>query len=64
MGMDKKLLKPNEVDLLLRYPLGRTAKLAKAGRIPFICLPDGAIRVDEAEIERILNRPSKVVGDE
>jgi predicted site-specific integrase-resolvase len=49
-----ELLKPREVDLLLRYPPGRTAKLARAGRIPFIRLPDGEIRIDADEIKRLL----------
>jgi hypothetical protein len=61
--MDIELLKPAEVDLLFRYPTGRSIKLAKAGKIPHIVLPDGEIRFDQAEIERLLkaglNRASK-----
>jgi predicted site-specific integrase-resolvase len=49
-----ELLKPREVDVLLRYPPGRTAKLARAGRIPCIRLPDGEIRIDADEIKRLL----------
>ena len=52
--MEIRLLKPREVDLLLRYPAGRSLRLAKAGRIPCIHLPDGEIRFDEAEIEQLL----------
>jgi hypothetical protein len=48
------LLTPREVDRLLRYPSGRAARLARAERIPFIRLPDGGIRFDQAEIERLL----------
>jgi hypothetical protein len=50
----KTLLHPHEVDRLLRYPRGRAARLARAGRIPFIRLPDGEIRFDQIEIERLL----------
>ena len=52
--MDTKLLTPREVDQVLRYSHGRTLRLAKAGHIPFIRLPDGEIRFDEAEIEKLL----------
>lgn len=54
--MDLTLLKPSEVDLLFRYPAGRSLKLAKAGRIPHVVLPDGEIRFDEAEIQRLVQR--------
>jgi hypothetical protein len=54
--MDLTLLKPSEVDLLFRYPAGRSLKLAKAGQIPHIVLPDGEIRFDEAEIQRLIER--------
>jgi len=52
--MDIYLLKQEEVDLALRYPNGRSVRLAKAGRIPHIILPDGEIRFDEVEIMRLL----------
>jgi len=48
------LLMPRELDRLLRYPRGRSLRLAKAGQIPFIKLPDGEVRFDEADIERLL----------
>lgn len=56
--MEITLLKPAEVDLLLRYPAGRSLKLARAGRLPHIVLPDGSIRFDEAKIEAFLTRPA------
>lgn len=59
MGMDIRLLKPREVDLLLRYPAGRSLRLARAGHIPCIHLPDGEIRFDEAEIKRLLQCKSR-----
>ena len=52
--MEIVLLKPAEVNLLFRYPIGRATKLAKAGLIPHLILPDGEIRFDEAEIEALL----------
>ena len=52
--MDINLLKPVEVDLLLRYPTGRAGRLAKAGKLPHVLLPDGEIRFVESEIEALL----------
>jgi len=60
--MTKQLLKPNEVDLLLRYSAGRSKKLAKAGLLPFIRLPDGEIRFDEKDIERLLGTTNQRGG--
>lgn len=62
--METRLLKPREVDLLLRYPSGRTRRLAKAGQIPFIRLPDGEIRFDERVIEDLLKSGGKGAGHE
>lgn len=52
--MRTPLLIAREVDRLLRYPRGRTAKLARTGKIPHIKLPDGEIRFDPNEIEKLL----------
>jgi len=52
--MNISLLKPREVDIIFRYPAGRTLRLAKAGRIPFVQLPDGEFRFDKSVIEKIL----------
>jgi len=60
--MAKQLLKAEEVDLMLRYPIGRTRRLAKAGLIPFICLPDGEIRFDENDIECLLDTANQRGG--
>jgi hypothetical protein len=54
--MDINLLKPREVDLLFRYPAGRSLRLAKAGLMPCIQLPDGEVRFDEADIEKLLKK--------
>ena len=59
LHMGRSSLKPREVDVLLRYPSGRTLRLAKGGQIPFICLPDGEIRFDAEEIAKLLT----VAGD-
>jgi len=49
------LLMPQDVDRILRYPSGRSERLAKAGKIPCIRLPDGAIRFDEEQIKTLLD---------
>lgn len=50
----KTLLMPAQVDRILRYPRGRSARLARQGRLPHILLPDGEIRFDQAEIDKLL----------
>ena len=50
----RRLLTPSETDQLLRYPRGRSARLARARKLPAIVLPDGEIRFDQAAIERLL----------
>ena len=50
------LLMPREVDRMLRYPRGRALRLAKSGQLPAIRLPDGEIRFDSAQIDRILQQ--------
>ena len=50
-----KLLMPREVDRLFRYPRGRSLRLAKAGKLPSITLPDGEIRFDESWVNEILH---------
>jgi hypothetical protein len=44
------LLTPEEVDRFFRYPRGRAARLAKAGKLPAIFLPDGEVRFDREAI--------------
>ena len=48
------LLVPREVDRLLRYPRGRSLRLAKAGKFKHIVLPDGEVRFSEDAIEALL----------
>jgi predicted site-specific integrase-resolvase len=54
--MTVELFKPREVDLLLRLPFGRAAKLAREGKLPHIVLPDGEIRFIKCEIETLLEQ--------
>lgn len=63
------LLTPREVDRIFRYPRGRTQRLAKAGKIDHIRLPDGEIRFRPDQIEHLLNPqaerpPLRLVGTE
>ena len=52
------LLTPAEVDALLRYRAGRSARLARGGKLPHVLLPDGSIRFRYADIERITTPPA------
>jgi len=55
------LLTGYEVDRMLRYPSGRAVRLARAGKLPHIALPDGEIRFDKAEIEKLLTNKRREV---
>jgi len=57
--MEIHLLKPREVDVMLRYPAGRSLRLAKANKIPCVHLPDGEVRFDEVVIKQLLKQPPK-----
>jgi excisionase family DNA binding protein len=50
----KRLLTADEVDELLNLRRGRAARWAKAGKIPFIRLPDGDIRFSSDAIAEAL----------
>ena len=53
------LLYPEEVDQRLKWPLGRSERLAKQRRLPYVLLPDGSIRFDWEAVGRlILNVPA------
>jgi len=54
MDTTNQLLTPEEIDRLFRYPRGRAAKLAEAGLLPAIYLPDGEIRFDRQVIAEAL----------
>lgn len=49
--MTTQLLKPGELDIRLRYPSGRSLRLARQGLIPSVTLPDGEVRFDPTVIE-------------
>jgi len=55
-GMDpnRRLLHPAELDQMLGYPQGRSARLARRRLIPFVELPDGEIRFDRPVIQEWL----------
>jgi hypothetical protein len=50
------LLCGNEVDRLLKWPLGRADRLARRGRLPHVRLPDGSLRFEWTSIERLIVR--------
>jgi hypothetical protein len=52
--MDIELLTSREVDRFLRYPHGRAAKLAKAGLLPVVVLPDGELRFERQAVLDVL----------
>lgn len=56
MAENEYLLTCGEVEQLLRYPRGRAAKLAKAGKLPAIFLPDGEIRFCQRDITALMTR--------
>lgn len=48
------LFTPREIDVMLRYPAGRTARLARQGKISSIVLPDGEIRITQETVRALL----------
>ncbi|MCK6465809.1 MAG: hypothetical protein L6Q93_13355 [Phycisphaerae bacterium] len=56
--MSDQLLKPTELDSRLRFPRGRSARLARRGLIPCVRLPDGEIRFDPEVISIWLREQS------
>lgn len=62
--MDEKLLKPGEIDVLFRYPTGRTMRLVRQGKIPCVTLPDGEIRISEAYIRSLIESQGRGANDE
>ena len=50
------LLKPTDVDALFRWPRGKAARLARDGTLPHVTLPDGSIRFNTAEVEKLVGR--------
>lgn len=54
-GMNE-LLKHKQVDRLLQLPFGKTLSLAREGKIPHIVLPNGEIRFDDRDIEKLIEK--------
>ena len=48
------LLYPEEIDQRLYWPLGRSERLARQRRLPYVMLPDGSIRFKWEEIETLV----------
>jgi hypothetical protein len=61
--MSSDLLTPREVDRLLRYPRGRSARLARKGKLQAIFLPDGEIRFDPETIQRLIVPRLRATGE-
>lgn len=49
-----ELLYATDVDQRLNWPLGKTERLARQRRLPYVLLPDGSIRFKWEEIQRLL----------
>ena len=49
-----KLITPAELDRVLRYPRGRSVRLARKGLIPAITLPDGELRFSDSTLTALL----------
>jgi len=58
------LLTPDELDDLLRYPNGKSQRLARRNLLPHVTLPDGSVRFRPAEIENLIGIeiPPKVLN--
>ena len=50
----ERLFKATEVDELLRYGAGHTRQLIKQGKIKYVILPDGKVRIPESVICEIV----------
>ena len=57
------LLTPREVDRVLKYPRGRSLKLAKAGKLPHTTLPDGEVRFDAEALSSFLQQSSSTAQE-
>ena len=57
-----KLFRPKQLDLILQWPYGKAARLARQGKIPHIVLPDGQIRFNLKTIKRMLGGDAGAEG--
>jgi len=59
------LLYPEDVDKRYNWPLGRAQRLARRRRLPHVILPDGSIRFDAEEVDRlVVHVPAEKQGEE
>jgi hypothetical protein len=59
------LVYPEQIDRLLNWPIGTTARLARRGQLPHYRLPDGSIRLRWGEVEALIRHvPATVVEPE
>ena len=59
-----ELIHSEVIDKRMGWPLGRAERLARQRRLPHVLLPDGAIRFDPIEIERLLVRVASTAIDQ
>jgi hypothetical protein len=57
-----RLMTPNDIGRLLSCPTARVVRMARAGQIPYVLLPDGDILFDEADIARWIAEKKQVGG--
>jgi len=50
------LLYPAEIDKRLRWPLGRSERLARRKQLPHVRLPDGEIRFEWQAVSALVRR--------
>lgn len=62
--MDIELLKPVEVSLLLRWQQRQLMRLVKLNQIPHVVLPNGEIRFEKAEIDKLIEQGRRRVIDD
>jgi hypothetical protein len=60
--MSDRLLKLGEVDIIFRYPSGRTKRLVKQGKIPTVTLPDCSLRIKQSIVELLVSKAENRVG--
>lgn len=51
-----RLLTGYEVDERLRWVKGRAERMARAGKLPHLLLPDGSIRFNEVDVQQFVQR--------
>ena len=59
-----ELLYPEDIDQRLNWSLGKAERLARQRRLPYVLLPDGSIRFQWEDIERLLLHVSPATSGE